>query len=195
MSANRLLAAGIIFMLTCTLSCVSRPASYNKGFLDKKNAKIAVVFFRDFNGTAGNNSGELVRNVFEGELLKRGYAVLEIEKFSGVVNRDLLAKNEYSSQWFIDTGKAIGADYIIYGSVHDYTVFQSYTTFIYIFGWLELTSSVGVTARMISCSTGEVVWAGSLTRKSYSYNDAAEEAVSELIKTIRYRSVEKNATE
>jgi len=80
---------------------------------------------------------------------------------------------------------------MIYGSVHDYTIYQSYTTFIYIFGWLELTSSVGVTARMVSCKTGEIVWSGSLTRKSYTYNDAAEETVSELIRTIRYRSKEK----
>ena len=172
-------------------SCVSRPVSYNSGFIDKEGVKIAVVHFKDYNVSEGNNSGELVRNVFEDILLKRGYGIVEIEKSAALLNRDLFEKGDVPSKWFIETGGAVGADYMIYGSVHDYSIYQSYTTFIYIFGSLELTSSVGVTARMVSCKTGEIVWSGSLTRKSYTYNDAAEETVSELIRTIRYRSKEK----
>ena len=50
---------------------------------------------------------------------------------------------------------------------------------------------MGVTARMVSCSTGEVVWSGSITRKSYTLSDAAEEAVYELIRTIKYKPADK----
>lgn len=178
----------LIFPVTAlmALSCVSKPFSINNGAVDKSAVKIAVLGFRDYTGT-GNNSGDLVRNIFEGKLQMRGYKTVCIEKTNSAVNLELMEKKNQAGQWFIDTGKSIGADYIIYGSVHDYSVYQSYTTFIYIFGWLELTSSVGVTARMVSCSTGEVVWSGSVTRKSYSYSDAAEEAVYELIRTIKYK--------
>ena len=166
---------------------ISKPYSFNSGKVDKSAVKIAVLGFKDYNGNSGNNSGELVRNLFEGKLQKRGYRVVCIEKTSPEAGLEVLDDKNRSSRWFIDTGRSIGADYIIYGSVHDYSVYQSYTTFIYIFGWLELTSSVGVTARMVSCSTGEMVWSGSITRKSYSFNDAAEEAVYELIRTIKYK--------
>ncbi len=174
-----------------SLSCLSRPFSYNSGAVDRSAVKIAVLGFKDYNGSTGNNSGELVRNIFEGKLQNRGYKTVCIEKSNSVVNLEMLETKSQKSQWFIDAGKSIGADYIIYGSVHDYSVYQSYTTFIYIFGWLELTSSVGVTARMVSCSSGEVVWSGSITRKSYTLSDAAEEAVYELIRTIKYKPDEK----
>lgn len=173
------------------LSCVSRPYFYNSGAVDKSAVRIAVLGFKDYNGSTGNNSGELVRNIFEGKLQMRGYQTICIEKTNSASNLEILEKKNQTGQWFIDTGKSIGADYIIYGSVHDYTIYQSYTTFIYIFGWLELTSSVGVTARMVSCSTGEVVWSGSITRKSYTLSDAAEEAVYELIRTIKYKPADK----
>lgn len=169
------------------ISCVSRPFSFNSGIVNKSAVRIAVLDFRDYNGSTGNNSGELVRNLFEGQLKKRGYKTVCIEKTNSAADSEILEKKGQSSQWFIDKGRSIGADYIIYGSVHDYSVYQSYTTFIYIFGWLELTSSVGVTARMVSCSTGEVVWSGSITRKSYTFSDAAEESVAELIRTIKYK--------
>lgn len=182
-----------IFLLTAmaALSCVSRPFSFNSGMLDRADVKIAVLGFKDYNGSTGNNSGELVRNIFEGKLHERGYKTVSNERANNAANLDVLEKSHPASQWFIDTGRTVGADYLIYGSVHDYTIYQSYTTFIYIFGWLELTSSVGVTARMVSCSTGEVVWSGSITRKSYTLNDAAEEAVYELIRTIKYKPDEK----
>lgn len=184
----------LIFLLPAiaALSCVSRPYSYNSGELDKSDVKIAVLGFKDYNGSTRNNSGELVRNIFEGKLRERGYKTVSNERVNAAANPEALEKNIPTSQWVIDTGKAVGADYLVYGSVHDYTIYQSYTTFIYIFGWLELTSSVGVTARMVSCSTGEVVWSGSITRKSYTLNDAAEEAVYELIRTIKYKPDKKS---
>ena len=66
-------------------SCVSRPVSYNSGFIDKEGVKIAVVHFKDYNVSEGNNSGELVRNVFEDILLKRGYGIVEIEKSAALL--------------------------------------------------------------------------------------------------------------
>ena len=184
---NKKIPVVLMLFIMASFSCVSRPFSFNSGAVDRAKVKIAVLGFRDYNGSIGNNSGELVRNLFEGKLQNRGYNTVCIEKTGSSANLEVLDKKNQTSQWFIDAGRSIGADYIIYGSVHDYTVYQSYTTFIYIFGWLELTSSVGVTARMVSCSTGEVVWSGSITRKSYTLSDAAEESVYELIRTIKYR--------
>ncbi len=188
MSVKRMFALAFIFPCVIICSCISRPAFFNKGYIDKETAVIAVLHFKDYNGSQGNNSGALVENVFEGTLLKRGYKVVDMEKTAAVTDYDFLDKNKYPSQWFIDTGKALGVEYMLYGSVHDYSVYQSYSTFIYIFGWLEVTASVGVTARLVSCKTGEVVWCGSLTRKSYTFNDAVDEVVDELVMTIKYRS-------
>jgi len=172
-------------------ACVSKPSFYNRGSIDKANVKIAVLPFKDFNDKEGNNSGELVNNLFESILLQRGFKVIEVEKTAVEADYEFLEKNEFASVWIMGTGTAIGADYMVYGSVHDYKTFQSSTSFLYIFSWLELTSSVGITARMVSCKTGEIVWTGSLTRASYTINDAAAEAINDLIRTIRYKSAGK----
>jgi TolB-like protein len=171
-----------ILMLT---SCVSSPVYFNKSAIDIKKSKIAVLPFRDYNSNDGNNSGELVRSLFEQRLLLKGFGVIEIEKTSSSVDYSFLKKNEYPGDWITETGNKLGADYMIYGSVHDYRVYQNLTSFLYIFSWLEVTSSVGVTARMVSCKTGEVVWSGSFSRSSYTFNDAASEAVYALIRTIK----------
>jgi TolB-like protein len=176
-------------ILTITLSsCVSNPSYFNKTVIDRTNAKIAVLPFRDYNSGEGNNSGELIRSIFESRLIVKGFNVIEIEKISSSVDYSVLKKNEFPGKWIMETGNAIGADYMVFGSVHDFRTYQNLTSFLYIFSWLEVTSSVGVTARMISCKTGEVVWSGSFTRSAYTFNDAATEAVNALIRTIKRKS-------
>lgn len=177
----------IIFLLTL-LSCVSNPSFFNKSAVDRNSAKIAVLPFRDYNNIAGNNSGELARSLFESRLISKGFNVIEIEKTSSNTEYPVLNKHEFSGKWIIEAGNALGADYMIFGSVHDYRTYENVTSFLYIFSWMESTSTFGVTARMISCKTGEVVWSGSFTRSSYTYNDAATEVVNELIRTIKYKS-------
>lgn len=179
----------ILTLLFCInlLSCVSNPSFYNKSVIDKANDKIAVLPFRDYNSVEGNNSGELIRSVFESRLMLRGYSVIEIEKITTNVDYSILKKQEFQSKWIADTGNKFGADYIIYGSVHDYRVYQNVTSFMYLFSWLEVTSSVGITARMVSCKTGEVVWSGSFTRSAYTFNDAATQIVDVLIRTIKLK--------
>jgi len=181
-----------LLLLTFILSgfsCISQASYFNKGNIDRKNGKIVVLPFKDYNHNEGNNSGELVRNIFETTLMKRGFNLVEIEKTS-MAGLHFDYNKELIPEWFNQTGSAIGADFIIYGSVHDYRTYQSTTSFLYLFSWLEITSSVGVTARLVSCKTGEVIWTGAITRASYTFNDAASEAVKDLIKTIRIRPVD-----
>ncbi len=182
-----------IIFLTTILSCVSNPAFFNRSVVDKANAKIAVLPFRDYNSSTGNNnnSGELVRSVFESKLILKGFNVIEIEKTSSSVDYSVLKKNDFPGNWIVETGKTLGADYMIFGSVHDYRTFENLTSFLYIFSWLESTSSVGVTARMISCKTGEVIWSGNFTRASYNFSDAANETVTALIRTIKIKKESK----
>ena len=170
------------------LSCVSKPSSFYKEEIDKINSKIAVIPFIDYNKNAGNNSGELVRSVFEAQLVTNGFNVIEIEKTSSNTDFEALKKYEFSGDWFAKTGKIIGADYIVYGSVHDYTIYQNMTSFLYIFSWLETTASVGITARLVSCKTGEVIWYGSHTTAANNYNNAANDAVKALIRSIKFKS-------
>ena len=192
---DMIMKRGMIFIIFFTLilmpfSCMSNITSFNKEEIDRKNSKIAVIPFIDYNKNEGNNSGELVRSVFEAQLITNEFKVIEIEKVASNINFDVLKKYEYSGNWLVEAGKSIGADYIIYGSVHDYRIYQNTTSFLYVFSWLEITASVGITARMVSCKTGEVVWHGSYTRSSYDFNHAASEAVKVLIRSIK-RKIEK----
>lgn len=181
-----------VVSLMLLLSCMSNPIFFNKSVLERDNSRIAVLPFLDYNSKEGNNSGELVRSVFESKLMLKGFKVIEIEKVSSGVDYSVLRKQEFPAKWFVEKGESMGADYVIYGSVHDYRVFQNLTSFLYIFQWLEVTSSVGVTARMISCKTGEVVWSGSYTKSSYTFNDATHEVINVLIKSIKYKSGKKD---
>jgi len=192
MKKNILIIISIIFFLTL-ISCVSNPSFFNRSEIDTKASKIAVLPFVDFNSTLGNNnnSGELVRNVFESRLILKGFNVIEIEKIASNVDYAILKKREFSSSWIVEIGNKIGADYVIFGSVHDYRTYENVTSFLYLFSWLESTSTVGVTARMISCKTGEIVWSGSITKSSYTYNDAANETVKMLIRSIKFKKAEK----
>jgi hypothetical protein len=135
-----------------------------------------------------NSSGELVRSTFESKLIQKGFNVIEIEKIASNIDYSFLKKAEFPAKWIMETGNIIGSDYMIFGSVHDYRNFVSSTSFLYIFSWPESTSVVGVTARMISCRTGEVVWTGSFTCSSFSYSDAANIAVNALVRSIKIKS-------
>ena len=181
----------IIFFgfILASLSCVSKPSFFYKEEIDRINSKIAVIPFIDYNKNEGNNSGELARSVFEGQLINNGFNVIEIEKAAANMDFEILKKNEFSGDWLAKTGKSIGADYIIYGSVHDYRIYQNTTSFLYIFSWLETTASVGITARLVSCKTGEIIWYGSYTIAANNYNNATNDAVKTLIKSIKCKSI------
>ena len=181
----------VILAVAVNQSCVSSSVSFNKELLDKENITIAVLPFYDFNKKEGNNSGILARNVFETRLVNRGFKVKSIESIASELDYYLYAGDDYSKDWIIDAGKTCKADYFIFGSVHDYRVFQYPTSFLYIFSWLETTYSVGITARMVSAKTGEAVWTGSLTKKSYTFTDAAEEVVNDFIKSMKLKPVVK----
>jgi len=71
---DMIMKRGMIFIIFFTLilmpfSCMSNITSFNKEEIDRKNSKIAVIPFIDYNKNEGNNSGELVRSVFEAQLI------------------------------------------------------------------------------------------------------------------------------
>ena len=167
--------------------CISSAYFFNRGEIDKKVATIAVLHFKDFNNAEGNNSGDLARSLFEHNLLKRGFNIIEIEKIQFPESLKIKDRKDFSPEEIIEIGKINGADYVVYGSVYDYKSYQSQTSFLYLFSWLELTYSVGISARMVACKSGDVVWSGSLSRLSYSFNDATSEVCKELIRTIKFK--------
>lgn len=173
------------------ISCVSKPHYFNKVVIDRNAVKIAVLPFIDYAGTNGaiNSSGELVRSSIESRLLIKGFKTIEIEKLSSALDAASLKKREFSGSWIIEAGNKTGADYVIFGSVHDYRTYENVTSFLYLFSWFESTSTVGVTARMVSCKTGEVAWSGIFTRSSFSFSDAASEAARALVSTIKIQPV------
>lgn len=184
------LSTVVIILPIIFSSCVSNPSYFNKSVIDRANDKIAVLPFRNFNSVEGNNSGELIRSVFETRLRLKRFNVVDIEKSASSIDYSLIAGSEFQGKWAIEAGKTLNVDYIIFGSVHDYRTYNNQTSFFYIFSWVELTSSVGVTARMISSKTGEVVWSGTFTRASFTYNDAAIDVSDSLIRSIKFKKSE-----
>ncbi len=171
------------------VSCISRPVYFNgkDERIDRSKSRIAVMPFRDFKSREGNNSGTLVRNIFESSLRKRGFITINYEKNLSEIPESQLEDFRLSSKWVKDNSQSIQADYVLFGYVYDYTVFQMTTSFLYLFSWLETTYSVGITAKIISCSTGEIVWSGAFSSKSYTFNDAARESVDSLLRTVRFK--------
>jgi|GEM_PF-621644 len=194
MKGNRIIVLSVFFILVVfmmsVLSCISQPVFHNDNMsesIDRKNNEIIVLSFRDFKAGEENNSGVLVRNVFESRLKKRGFTVVSYEKTSPNMPEIEDRGFAVNSRWVKENADNLKADYVLYGSIYDYTVFQTTTSFLYIFSWLETTYSVGINAKIISSKSGEVVWSGAYASKSYTYNDAARESVDSLIRTIRLK--------
>ncbi len=186
---NRIVFLLQLLLAVTVFSCVSKPYFFNKEAIDRSAVNIAVLPFVDYSGANGavNSSGELVRSSIESRMILKGFRIIELEKLSSALDASVLKKKEYSGNWIVESGRKTGADYMILGSVHDYRTYENITSFLYLFSWFESTSTVGVTARMVSCKTGEVVWAGIFTRSSFSYSDAANEAARALVSTLKLK--------
>ncbi|MDH5716257.1 MAG: CsgG/HfaB family protein [Spirochaetia bacterium] len=169
----------LIFMLS--LKCATPPIYYNKRAV-KENATIAVMPFSDY--LEKNNSGQLFTNIFSIFFMRDNYKLAEREKISQIMREKSIDISHITESSTKEIGDFLNVDYLLIGSVTDYTSYSSEKKLFYIFEWLQITCSVGVTARLIDVNTGEVIWVGSATDQSYSYQQAVEAAIGQLYLSI-----------
>jgi curli biogenesis system outer membrane secretion channel CsgG len=143
---------------------------------------VAILPFLDFKEK--NNSGRLVTNLFTIYFLKSGFNVAEREKINQIVlekNMDLSGLSDESAQEF---ATVLNVDYILTGSVIEYNSYSSKQKLFYIFEWMQIICSVGISARLIDVRTGEIIWVGIGNDQSHSFKDAADKVAHSLMKTI-----------
>ncbi len=172
------------------ISCISRPRYYNEktGEVVKRGkSSIMVMPFRDYKVGEGNNSGALVSSIFESVLKKRGFTLVPFEKSSFILSEDGEEPFNVTSTWVVENAHRLGADFLLFGKVHDYSKYTGTTSFLYIFSWTDTSCSVGVSAKLMSCSTGDILWSGSFSCKAYTFHDAAWESADSLLKTMRFK--------
>ncbi len=170
-----------ILMILILTGCASTPIWYNKRPIEK-NKTVAILPFLDYKEK--NNSGQLFTNLFSIYFLKNGFNVAEREKIRQIIKEKEIDLSGMTHDSTKELGTLLNADYILTGAVIDYNSYSSTRQLFYIFEWLQITCSVGVTARLIDINTGEVIWVGSATDQSYSFQEAAEEILNILYKTI-----------
>ncbi len=184
----------VLLSLSFLVSCISQPLYYNEKTderLLREQSRIMVLPFRDYKFNEGNNSGNLARSMFENALKKMRFCIVPFEKSSFMFPEDREEAFSITSDWVVENAKNLGVDFVLFGQVYDYSREKGSTSFLYIFSWSDTDCIVGISAKLISCSTGDVLWSGSFSSKSYTFHDAAWESVYSLVKTIKFQTVKR----
>lgn len=181
MNRNRI---GIVLVLLAAVffsSCAVDTVVLKPGYDFKKIHRVAVLPFRD--SAYYTNSGSLVSQIFVKYLLKAGYNIIEREELDALLKEHQMTaagivSNPDEAKEF---GKISGIDAIVTGSiplvVHEQTLYENnYPRYI--------AAQVGVTCRMISVDTGEVLWAASDTYDAMNVQTAFEYLVSSLVNQL-----------
>lgn len=142
-----------IFLLLAVFmcSCETPPTVYvkqNEYVFGIK--KIAILPFRNFSET--KEAGKIITAIISTELYKTGFFNI-IEP--GEINRVMTAykiwdTNSMGTREFEIIRKELGADGIVTGLVHEYSI--------------SANPKIGITARMINCRTGTILWICSISR-------------------------------
>ncbi len=144
-------------------------------------AKIAIMPFKAPNELLGGS----VSDIFVTELLRtHKYTVLERSRMAQVLNESELALAGISASKATEVGAMMGADAVVLGTVDEYAKVKH--------GWHE-DAFVGMSARLIDCKSGQVVWSVDLAKRADDKNTTlaehtrlvAHEMVAALFRTWR----------
>jgi curli biogenesis system outer membrane secretion channel CsgG len=168
-----LLLAVSVFAASCGAPSIVLKQNYDF----TKIKKVAVLGFND--AAYYPNSGAMVSELFIKYLLGSGYNVIERTQLDAI-----LKEYQLSSQGITDPaeakrlGKIAGVDALVIGSIPYVVPERSF----YDNGEMRyVAAQVGVTFRMISVETGEVIAAGSNTYDAMDVQTAFEYLVSSLV--------------
>jgi hypothetical protein len=175
-----------LLFLISIFSCVTPRGTFYKGFDPQKLNVIAVGDFKPYGKES--SSGEMIKNLVIEHLLKRGYTVKE--KDSADVEYILVG----SVTKFLPEKK-----YLVYMGTDKQQVMLSGPlteisgSYVYNIGSafgvpnsdvVATNSTVGVSARLIEKSTGNVVWTSSFVYEALTVETAADVVVNYLITAL-----------
>ncbi|MGA2090234.1 MAG: GNA1162 family protein [Endomicrobiales bacterium] len=164
-----------------TSSCGTQQSIIVKPGFDFSTIKrVAVLNFDD--APSFPNSGAVPAELFTKYLLKTGFSVIERTQIDSILKEhQLFLSGIIDPTQVKEFGKIAGVDAIIVGSISEYVPEQNlyegdYQRFI--------AAQVGLTCRMISVETGEVLWVGSDTYDGDNTQTAFEYLISSLVNEL-----------
>ena len=146
-----------------------------------KGSGFVVLPIGDF---SRQNSGRLLQNTLMMELKRYGYHVAEREEIQQVIEEQNLKVKNLNMHDLTEIDRIFAADYIITAAITDFEYSSVKRTLIF-YTYEQIMYSVGITARVIDVTTGEVIWIGSLNKKAESFADASTAVSSAIITSIR----------
>ncbi|MBN1823896.1 MAG: hypothetical protein JW803_06230 [Endomicrobiales bacterium] len=158
-------------------SCATDTIVMKKDYDFSQIKRVAVVEFR--NSAYYPNSGAMVSQLFAKYLLKAGYNIVERDELDAILReRNLSVSDLINPDHTKKYGRISGIDAIVTGSIPMIVPERDF----YENGSPRfIAAQVGVTARMISVETGEVLWIGSDTYDAMNTQTAFEYLISSLI--------------
>jgi len=169
-----------LFLITFLSSCGSTAVVVMKpGYDFSKIKRIAVIDFKDSPNYP--NSGSIVSEMFAKYLLMTGFNIIERDQLDAILKEHNLAVSNLTDPETITQFKLSGIDAIVTGSIPMVVPEQN---FYDVRGPRFIAAQVGVTVRMISVETGEVLWIGSDTNDAADVQTAFEYLVSSLVKQL-----------
>jgi hypothetical protein len=173
-----------LFLALFMTSCGTQTIVVKPGYDFSKIKRVAVLNFND--APYAPNSGQVPSELFTKYLLKTGYDVIERAQIDAIIREhQLFLQGVLDPAQVKEFGKVAGVDAIITGSISMLVAEQN----LYEAGYQRyIAAQVGITCRMISVETGEVLWVGSDTYDGMNTQTAFEYLISslvdELIKTL-----------
>lgn len=155
--------------------------SMSPGFVNV--SKVAVLPFH----AATELIGSSVADMFVTEILGAGiYELVERSQMGKVLTESELSMAGLSESKAVEVGSLLGAEAVIIGTVDEYgTVQQGASAY----------PVVGISARMIDCATGKIIWSVDLAERSsddsLTVSELARAVVTEMMKPVKQR-VQKN---
>jgi len=138
--------------------------------------KVAILPFKGPTELIGNSVSDMMVT----EILRAGrYELVERSQMGKVLNESEIALSGLSASKAAEVGNMIGADGVIIGTVDEYST-VAYRG--------DAIPVVGVSARLIDCSSGKVVWSVDLAEKADSRDATlpqhARKVVHEMISAV-----------
>jgi len=161
------------FMLFFILSCTPTPYYTTGDFYRAPNLrfkKIAVLGFVPYNPLLPV-SGEAATNMMILMLAYNKYNVVERNLIRTVMKEKELKMTGITTEDAVKVGKLLNADVVLVGAVLFYGTENNF-------------GSVGLTARIIDVSSGEILWVGSAWKKAGGLETALRECTAALVRTM-----------
>jgi curli biogenesis system outer membrane secretion channel CsgG len=178
-------SAGVFLILFFTIflsSCGGMDSIIVKqGYDFSKIKRVAVLEFKNAPYTA-NTAGSMASELFTKYLLQTGYNVIERDEINSILREHQLSvSGALNPEQVKEFGKIAGVDAIITGSI---TIAVPEREFYENGNPRFISAQAGITCRMISVETGEILWAGSDTYDGMNTQTAFEYLISSLVRQL-----------